>query len=275
MKSKTRIGDNIPQSRQIIYDVKINLTKNKNKTWNGKWTIGKATTNDIIGTSKQDSSMEELLENIAKDFKYEFLLDEQGSFLELINWKEIQELSSKVLENMIAKLQEKDKNLSQTSIENIQKNAGVLFSNKENIEKFLIQDVKLFFDLQGTGFKKNKNFNQKIQTQNPFTNDPVEQDVKIGYKEAYSDGTFNVNVSQKIDKQSLMFSLENTMKKMSENSNKTKIEDFKKKLLNFGVEVSNTYIISSKTGFVESILSEKNTLMNNTNLTNKIVILAK
>jgi len=113
------------------YDLEITVLKADEKSYTVEW-IYKNITND-----SENPTIKKLM-NITKDLNVIYKTDELGSFVEVVNWKEIKEYTQKALSSLkkdFKDIPEMDKVLKQME---------ATFSTKEAIEATSIKDIQQF-----------------------------------------------------------------------------------------------------------------------------------
>jgi len=238
------------QKSSSTSDIKLKITKLDNKNFRCSWNIKK-----IKITGHTASNLEKKLLELVQGFKYEFLLDSTGIFLELENWKEIQSKGNKVFEVLLEEIKKMPRMNSQI-LSQIKATVGSMFNSKENIELFLMQEVQAYFSLEGIHMKHNDTITTPVSLPNPITKDLIKQNIKVVFQEAYSDSTCAIRIMQEVDKNDLKSTVNNVYHKMGKNSSAKKINNqlsFKK----YDVSIISDCIFSLKTGLPQKITSRK------------------
>lgn len=264
---RTIIRNGIPQSTSSVSDIELKLTKLKNNYWNGTWNI------KVIRLPFVNNSIVKKIESLTKGFNYQFVLDSKGTFVELINWIDIQKKGLRALDIIISEIRNKP-GINSQMIAQIKTGINEMFNTKEKIETFLIQDLQLFFSLSGLELTKDESIEGDSYIRHPLSGDQIKQKINITYKKAYSDSTCDIQLVQTIDKADLSRAVKNTLKKI----NNKKISDKTQRRMsntNFDVNVINDFNISLKTGLVKKVVSIKTTIVGSFKRIDRLEIIKK
>lgn len=251
-KTKFITRNGMTQSGSSTAKVELIISKNDNNTWNGKWSI------KDIQTPLVSNPLEKKIENLAAGFVYNFVLDSTGVITELTNWKEIQSKGFEALELILNEIKGQP-TMNPQILEQIRMGVGEMFNSKEKIETYLMQDVQLFFALNGyTGIEMTKNdtiIGVSFIT-HPLTGDLIEQTINTSYEKAYSDSTCDIKISQIINNDDLQKATQNTIKQVGGDDKASEYEN-EMKDVEFDVSVVSDYNYSLKTGLVEKVITTK------------------
>jgi hypothetical protein len=251
-KTKTVMRNGKSQSGSSTSNVELLISKNNNNTWNGKWSI------KDIKTPKINNPLEKKIENLAKGFEYNFVLDSTGIITELTNWKDIQAKGFDALELIIDEIKDQP-TMNPQIVDQIRMGVGEMFNSKEKIETYLMQEVQLFFALNGyAGIEMTKNdtlFGVSYIT-HPLTGDFIEQTINTTFEKAYSDSTCDIQISQIINNDDLQNATKNTVIKVGGDDKASDYEN-EMKDVKFDVIVVSNYNYSLKTGLVEKVTATK------------------
>mgnify|MGYP000892279835 CR=1 FL=1 len=251
-KTKTVTRNGMSQSWSSTSIVELIISKNDNNTWNGKWSI------KDIQTPSIKNPLEKKIENLVNGFVYNFLLDSTGIITELMNWKDIQSKGFETLELIIDEIKDQPTMNSQI-VEQIRMGVGEMFNSKEKIETYLMQEVQLYFALNGYAgitMTKNDTIIGSGYINHPLTGDIIEQTIYSTYKKAYSDSTCDIQISQIVNNDDLQKATQNTIKKVG---GEDKASEYQNEIkdIKFDVKVVSDYNYSLITGLVENVIATK------------------
>lgn len=251
-KTKTVMRNGMSQTGSSTSNIELLISKNENNTWNGKWSI------KDIQTPSINNPLEKKIENLVNGFVYNFVLDSTGIITELTNWKDIQSKGFEALELIIDEIKDQP-TMNPQIVEQIRMGVGEMFNSKEKIETYLMQEVQLFFALNGYAgieMTKSDTIIGVTYITHPLTGDLIEQTINATYEKAYSDSTCVIQISQIIDNDDLQKATQNTVRKVGGDDKASDYEN-EMKDVKFDVKVVSDYNYSLKTGLVEKVLATK------------------
>jgi len=269
-KTKTVVRNGMSQSGSSTSKIELLISKNDNNTWNGKWSI------KDIQTPSIKNPLDKKIENIVNGFVYNFVLDSTGIITELSNWKDIQSKGFEALEFIIDEIKDQP-TMNRQIIEQIRMGVGEMFNSKEKIETYLMQDVQLFFALNGyagIAMTKNDTITGYSYINHPLTGDIIEQTINTTYQQAYSDSTCDIQISQIVDNEDLQKATQNTVKKVR---GEDKASDYTNEMkdIEFDVNVVSDYNYSLITGLVQKVIATKIITVGTEKRINKTEIIMK
>lgn len=232
--------------------VELIISKNDNNTWSGKWSI------KDIQIPTINNPLEKKIEKIVNGFVYDFVLDSTGIITELTNWEDIQSKGFKALELVIAEVKDQP-TMTPQIVEQIRMGVVEMFNSKEKVETYLMQDIQLFFALNGYAdipITKKDTIIGLNYIQHPLTGDIIEQTINTTYQKAYSDSTCDIQISQIINNDDLQKATQNAVEKFG---GKDKASEYQNEMsdIKFDVNVVSNYNYSLITGFVHNVVATK------------------
>jgi hypothetical protein len=249
---KIKIKNADTTSREITkYDVEITVLKADDKSYTVEW-IYKNINND-----SENPTIKKLM-NITKDLKVIYKTDELGSFVEVVNWKEIKEYTQKALSSLkkdFKDIPEMDKVLKQME---------ATFSTKEAIESTSIKDIQQFHTFYGLKYKLGEVLEGKLKVPNIYGKEPFDCDYTIYLDELNEeDNNFIMRATQEVDKQQLTNATFEYLTTMAKNLNVSppKRDDLK--------DLANEILTASRihsSGWI--VYSVQTTTVTSDNLTN-------
>jgi hypothetical protein len=249
---KIKIKNADTTSRETTkYDVEITVLKADDKSYTVEWIY-----KNIINDS-ENPTIKKLM-NITKDLKVIYKTDELGSFVEVVNWKEIKEYMQKALSSLkkdFKDIPEMDKVLKQME---------ATFSTKEAIESTSIKDIQQFHTFYGLKYKLGEVLEGKLKVPNIYGKEPFDCDYTIYLDELNEeDNDFIMRATQEVDKEQLTNATFEYLTTMAKNLNVSppKREDLK--------DLANEILTASRihgSGWI--VYSVQTTTVTSDNLTN-------
>ncbi|APZ44798.1 hypothetical protein BW723_00165 [Polaribacter reichenbachii] len=136
---------------------------------------------------------QELLEKFEK-YKFtevKYKTSETGEFLEILNWKEISNVMSSMIDeivNVLGKDNEDIKNKLATSMQAFKN----LYSTQQGVEQLVIKELQYFHFPMGYEFNTNETLIYKDQLPNMFGGNPIKADGKVYFESVEADDDFCV-----------------------------------------------------------------------------------
>lgn len=191
---KTKIkGEDTTSTELTTYEVEVTVLDSSQKSYTIQWLYKNFKTNN------QNPTIQKLV-NISKDLKVIFKTDEVGTFLEVLNWKEIRDFNQKAittLRNDLKSIPEMDKVLDQMYS---------TFSTKESIESYSIKDIQQFHNFHGAKYKLGEIVEAKLQLPHSlFGSELLDANLSVYLDEINnSENNYVMRSSQEVDKDQLI-----------------------------------------------------------------------
>jgi len=251
-KTKTITRNGMTQWGSSTSKVELIISKNDNNTWSGKWSI------KDIQTPSINNPLEKKIEKLVNGFVYDFVLDSTGIITGLTNWEDIQSKGFEALELVIDEVKGQP-TMNPQIVEQIRMGVGEMFNSKEKIETYLMQEVQLFFALNGYAgipMTKKDTIIGLSYIQHPLTGDIIEQTINTTYQKAYSDSTCDIKISQIINNDDLQKATQNTVKKFG---GEDKASEYQNGMSDakFDVDIVSSYNYSMISGLVQNVIATK------------------
>jgi hypothetical protein len=182
---------------------------------------------------------------VFEGMKMVFTTSQTGTFGELLNWQEVKETYTRMMELSLPK---KLDSAAQVAIDKSKE----LFNSREMVESTLINEIQLYYFPFGFEFST-RGTKSNISLPNPFTDEPLpafqtNQVTEINPKEDY----FKLVVQQEINKLDGEKVLEAFLRKMDVSKDSSTVEA-KKMLSSFEIREDREYFISQSTGWVKTM----------------------
>lgn len=171
---------------------------------------------------------------ITDEMKIIIKTDEFGTFLEVVNWKDIRKFIKKgisTLENDYKEIPNMDKVFAQVKD---------LFSTKESIESAAIPEIQQFYTYHGAMYKLGEELNATMKLPNLYGGEPFDSDLTVWLDEINpDDNDYIIRMNQNINPEQLADATFNYLSKMSSNLEAPEIsrDDFE--------NISNTILTAS------------------------------
>lgn len=191
---------------KITYDVDITILDSTDKSYTIEWFYK----NYRMG---YNTELAKKLMSIAENIKIVVKTDELGSFVEVLNHKEVQGHMKKA----ISKLGEEFKETP--NIEVILKNVEKTFVSKEAIQTLAIKDIHQFYTFHGARYKFNEELTNTIKQANLLGGDPFDAEVSVLMDEINVDEENDnavIRMRQTINSEQLTTATINYLTKMSD-----------------------------------------------------------
>lgn len=166
-KYKVKDSKDTTDREKITYDVDITILDSTAKSYTIEW---------YYKNYQMNSNNSELLKklmSIAEDIKVIIKTDEYGSFLEVVNYKEVQDYIKKA----VSKLKKEFKETP--NIDAILKNIEKTFISKDAIQSLAIKDVHQFYTFHGAKYKFGEELNASMKQANLLGGEPFDVDVTV------------------------------------------------------------------------------------------------
>ncbi len=230
-------------------EVELRIVKFRGNEWRCSWN-----TTDITN-SRGNSVIVDGLNDFVRIFSYDFVLNQNGAFSELLNWKDIQRKGTVALDSIQAEMERNAPHDAALMANLFAENISMLES-KEMVEDNFLQNARLYFALGGIEAVKDDIREGLLPIAYPFNLRPILQPVFIMLENAYSDSTCDVLVSTSMDMIKLSGALHRYADRKSSSSQPISLVGE----LGEVVPGSGTVVlfnVSLKTGLVQSLVSVK------------------
>ncbi|MGB0890769.1 MAG: hypothetical protein ACPGUU_00360 [Flavobacteriaceae bacterium] len=193
------VGDSynykITKTKQVYKEDK--LTKDTKNEYISSFTVIDSTANSYTISWKYENDLgntfklpKELTEKFSKyqftEIKYK--TSELGEFQEIINWKEVSELMSKMIDDIVIVLS-KDDNEAKKVLDKSMEAFKQLYSSKSGIEKLVLKELQYFHFPLGYEFDTTKPFYYDDQLPNMLGGSPMKAKAKIYFESVdFNDG---------------------------------------------------------------------------------------
>ena len=199
-KIKIKSSDTI--SKELMkYEVDVKVIDATENSYTTEWFYK----NFTIDT---DNELVKKLTSLSDDMSVIIKTDELGSFVEIVNWKDVKEYLTKVTKELEKEL--KDIPNYKKIIEKVMN----VYATKESIEANAIKDAIQFYSFHGVKYKLNEEINIKLEVANNFGGKPFETDVTYSLDEINSEaGNSIIRMKQVVNSEQLTDATYNYLKK--------------------------------------------------------------
>lgn len=199
-KVKIKSSDTI--SKELMkYEVDVKVIDATENSYTTEWFYK----NFTIDT---DNELVKKLTSLSDDMSVIIKTDELGSFVEIVNWKDVKEYLTKVTKELEKEL--KDIPNYKKIIEKVMN----VYATKESIEANAIKDAIQFYSFHGVKYKLNEEINIKLEVANNFGGKPFETDVTYSLDEINSEaGNSIIRMKQVVNSEQLTDATYNYLKK--------------------------------------------------------------
>jgi hypothetical protein len=159
-------GIDTTKTQSITYDVIVTILDSSAKSYKIDWFYK----NYAIDS---DNEMLKKLTAMSEDMHVIIKTDEMGTFVEVVNWKEIRDYINKVVSNL--KNEYKDIPKMDAVFDQLTK----MYSTKEAIESFSIKDIQQFYFFYGGKYDIGVDNEVKTQLPNPYGEKPFDSEITI------------------------------------------------------------------------------------------------
>jgi len=179
-------------SRELTtYDVEITVLDSTENSYTIEWLYKNITSNI------ENRTLQKLM-NVTTDMKVIFKTNEVGTFVEVVNWKEIRDYirnKTKTLRKEYTGIPEMDKALKQLE---------AIYSTKEAIESASIKDIQQFHTFRGAKYKLGEGFGGQMKVPDLYGTEPFDSDFTVYLDEINEeDNNFIIRATQEVDQEQL------------------------------------------------------------------------
>jgi len=180
-------GSDTTIREMTTYNVEITVLNNYEKTYTIEWLY------KDIKSNSQNPIVQKLM-NINKDMKVVFKTDEFGSFIEVVNWKEIKAY----IQKEVSTLRKDFKEIQE--IDNVIKQIETTYSTKEAIESASIKDIQQFHTFHGAKYKLGEVIKGQIKVPNLYGTEPFDSEFSLSLDEINeADNNFIIRSTQQVN----------------------------------------------------------------------------
>jgi len=185
-------GSDTTSKEMIKYEVDIAVLDSAEKWYEIEWFYK----NFSIDT---ENELVKKIMSIAEDMKVVIKTDENGSFTEVVNWKEVRDYMRKGID----KMKEELKNIP--NIDAVIKQVESTYSSREAIESAAIKEIQQFYSFHGGKYKLGQTVEGKVKVPNIYGSEPFDSDFSLSLDEINEeDNNYVMSASQSIDKEQLI-----------------------------------------------------------------------
>jgi hypothetical protein len=201
---KLKIKGKDTVSRELMkYEVDVKVIDSTKNSYTTEWFYK----NFRIDTKNE---LVKKLTSLSNDISVLIKTDELGSFVEVVNWKNVRDYLSKATEELKKEL--KDVPNSEKIIDEIKN----IYSSKESVEANAIKDAIQFYSFHGAKYKLGEEVKGNIAVVNNFGKKPFDTDVKFSLDEINSeDGNSVIRMKQVVNTEQLTEETYNYLKKIA------------------------------------------------------------
>jgi hypothetical protein len=180
-------GSDTTIREMTTYNVEITVLNNYEKTYTIEWLY------KDIKSNSQNPIVQKLM-NINKDMKVVFKTDEFGSFIEVVNWKEIKAY----IQKEVSTLRKDFKEIQE--MDNVIKQIEATYSTKEAIESASIKDIQQFHTFHGAKYKLGEVIKGQIKVPNLYGTEPFDSEFSLSLDEINeADNNFIIRSTQQVN----------------------------------------------------------------------------
>lgn len=187
------------------YDVEITVLDSSEKSYTIEWLYKNITTNN-------ENPIIQKIMNITKEMKVVYNTDEFGTFVEVVNWKEIKnyiQKASSTLRKDYKDIPEMDKVIKQFE---------KTYTTKEAIESASIMDIQQFHTFHGAKYKLGEVLEGKLKVPNLYGTEPFDSDFSVYLDEINEeDNNYIIRAIQEVNKEQLTEATFNYLTTMAKN----------------------------------------------------------
>lgn len=196
--------------------------------------------------------------NLFKDLQVELAVDSQGSMHGIQNWKELKELSSKVLDRLTKTVQ--DAGLDPATAAKLRAEVGSMFETKEQVERACTKEVGMLFLPLGKTYAPSKPIESEDELPNPFGGEPLPSRGEFALKSFDKEsGRAEITWKAAIAPEKAKRALEKALRDMTARLGKPAPDE--QLLKKVTIESSVEFSVDVSSGWVESLRQVRETRM--------------
>jgi len=255
---KIKLKDTDTISKELTtYDVEVSVLDSTKNSYTVQWDY-----KNFKSTSEDEISKE--LSKISKEMKVIYKTDELGSFIEIVNWKEIKDYNQKAIAVI------KKKYSKEPKMANIIKQLENTFSSREAIESASIKDIQQYHSFHGGKYRLQEELSERIKVPNLLTNVPFDANYSLYLDEINEDdNNYIIRSNQVVDSTQLIEATFQFLSSLAKNMNvqAPNKDDFK----NLSNEIQLASRIHGSGWVVYSIQTTTVNASNQTNIEERII----
>ncbi len=190
--TKTKMkGVDTLSNELMTYEVEITVLDSTGKSYTIQWLYKN------IHTSSSNATIQKLM-NITSDMKVVFKTDELGSFMEVVNWKDIKDYIQKTTTALSTEFKDVP------GMDEVITQLAAMYSTKEAIESVSIKDIQQFHSFHGAKYTLGKRLGGTQKVPNLFGGEPFDSDITIYLDELNeADNSYIVSATQEVNQEQL------------------------------------------------------------------------
>lgn len=184
-------GSDTTSRERTTYDVEVTVLDSTAKSYTIQWAYKN------VSTNSKNPTIQKLM-GISEDMKVVYKTDDLGAFVEVVNWKEVQDY----IQHAVAVLSKDFKDIP--GMDNILKQIVATYSTKEAIESAAIKDILQFHIFHGAKYRLGEVLEGKTKVPNIFGTEPFDADITAYLDEInQEDNNFILRSSQVVNVEQL------------------------------------------------------------------------
>ena len=205
IKNKEKIEKGKPTSKETTtYWVEFSVVDANDTSYTINWKNVRVMVND---KKAMDPNPEAFLK-LTAGLNFKYLTTEYGEFLELLNWKEVQNLVNLELDRLLT-------DSANPNSKTINNEFRKIFSSRENMEQYVMKDVQLFHSLYGGEYVLKEKLTLEMEMPNPLGGNPIPGTISMEMTDLdKKSNKCSILVAQTIDKEKLTKALSDWLEKM-------------------------------------------------------------
>jgi hypothetical protein len=231
---------------EVAYEAHIKIIDSAAEGFTVEWVYKNFKSSDL---SEQSSSG---INGIMEGLKILYKTDDVGSFLELINWKEVSAFAFNAIDQMV-KTNPENKNTT-AALNQVK----AMFQSKENIEAVLIKEVQLYHSPYGVEYSLN---GMPVETQLPNVTGgaPFPATITIKLNEVNTQNDYcKVSLNQTIDKGKAGPIIAAMLKKLAGSANQNE-QKMRKQIESMEISDVNEFTYAISSGWIKKVLYKRTT----------------
>jgi len=216
------------KSRQRMQEDKVTL-KSTNRTDLGIEVLSVSDRNYVLAftygearfddPTQAENPIVKKITNLFKGYQIILELDSNAKILGVQNWKELKEMSTKLLDTLSGEM--KSAGLDQATVSRICTQVASMYATKQQIDQFYTQEAQLLFFALGVEFKNDKPFQFEDSLPSPLGGEPIPSRASFTLKEVDKNiGVAKVMFTQTIDSENAKRVVNKALKDLSQNISK-------------------------------------------------------
>ena len=190
---KLKYNDEDTTSNEMMtYEVEVSVIDSASSGYTVRWFYKNFKSNS-------ENPLVKKLATVSEDIAVDIELDELGTILGVLNWKEVRDYMTSAIDTLMAELPDVPE------IKNMFTNMKGIYASKETIEATAIQDAQQFHNFHGGRYILNEEVKGMIQTQNVYYPEkPFDTEVTVILEELDKDNNeFRIRSINEINSEQL------------------------------------------------------------------------